>query len=136
VRSAELLADLANEGEHRNNELVTAIIEAEHEGDQITHETLDRLARSNFAPIDREDIYDLVSRIDDVVDRRLTLMSLSGWSRVCTTTSNCTSLFSKSLTRHSCRLEKRWIFGGQGMHEHGFDRFRRNVAQATSLSCY
>jgi uncharacterized protein len=68
VHSAALLADLANEGEHRNNELVTAIIEAEHEGDQITRETLDRLARSNFAPTDREDIYDLVSRIDDVVD--------------------------------------------------------------------
>jgi uncharacterized protein len=68
VRSAELLADLAKEGEHPNNELVTAIIKAEHEGDQITRETLDRLARSNLSPIDREDIYDLVSRIDDVVD--------------------------------------------------------------------
>ena len=36
VRSAELLADLAKEGEHCNSELVTAIIQAEHEGDQIT----------------------------------------------------------------------------------------------------
>jgi hypothetical protein len=68
VHSAELLADLAKEGGHSHSELVTAIIQAEHEGDQITHETLDRLARSNFAPIDREDIYDLVSRIDDIVD--------------------------------------------------------------------
>jgi uncharacterized protein len=68
ARSAELLTGVLKEGEDRKNELVTAIIEAEHEGDKITREILNRLARSKFSPIDREDIYDLVSRIDDVVD--------------------------------------------------------------------
>jgi predicted phosphate transport protein (TIGR00153 family) len=68
VRSAELLADLACLGEYRTSELVTAIITAEHEGDRLSRETFDRLARSRFSPTDREDIYDLVSRIDDVVD--------------------------------------------------------------------
>jgi predicted phosphate transport protein (TIGR00153 family) len=68
VRSAELLADLANPKEHGKGELVTAIIQAEHDGDQLARETFDRLDRSNFSSNDREDIYDLISRIDDLVD--------------------------------------------------------------------
>jgi predicted phosphate transport protein (TIGR00153 family) len=68
VRSAELLANLARLREHGSSELVTAIIKAEHDGDQLARETFERLARSNFSSNDREDIYDLVSRIDDIVD--------------------------------------------------------------------
>jgi predicted phosphate transport protein (TIGR00153 family) len=68
VDSAELLADLASASQSGAGELVAAIIQAEHEGDRLARETFDRLARSNFSPADREDIYDLVSRIDDVVD--------------------------------------------------------------------
>ena len=45
-----------------------AIKDVEHAGDKITHETLDRLARTFITPIDREDIHTLVSRLDDIVD--------------------------------------------------------------------
>jgi uncharacterized protein len=69
VHCAELLADLAEKGDDPGNRLVTSIIEGEREGDKITHETLDRLEQRYFAPIDREDVYDLIWRIDDVVDR-------------------------------------------------------------------
>ena len=44
------------------------IKDIEHAGDKITHDTLDRLARTFITPIDREDIHELVSRLDDIVD--------------------------------------------------------------------
>ena len=40
----------------------------EHAGDKITHDTLDRLARTFITPMDREDIHELVARMDDIVD--------------------------------------------------------------------
>jgi len=68
VHSAELLLQYANVGDYRRNELVTAIMDAEHAGDRVTHETLDRLEQTYITPIDREDVYSLITRIDDVVD--------------------------------------------------------------------
>src|SRR5262249_29079763 len=43
--------------------------ELEHVGDEITHEVIERLNRSFITPIDREDIHELVCRIDDILDR-------------------------------------------------------------------
>jgi uncharacterized protein len=40
----------------------------EHEGDQITHDILARLHRSFITPIDSEDIHQLASALDDVMD--------------------------------------------------------------------
>lgn len=40
----------------------------EHEGDQITHEIMARLNRTFITPLDREDIHQLVSSLDDVLD--------------------------------------------------------------------
>src|SRR5580704_8915111 len=68
VHSASLLLEYAKVGDYRRNELVTAVIDAEHAGDRITHETLERLEQTYITPIDREDIYSLITRIDDVVD--------------------------------------------------------------------
>jgi predicted phosphate transport protein (TIGR00153 family) len=45
------------------------IKELEHIGDEITHDVIERLNQSFITPIDREDIHDLVCRIDDVLDR-------------------------------------------------------------------
>lgn len=68
VRSAELLVEVAKVNGQRRNELVAEIMEAEHAGDRITHDTLDRLEQTYITPIDREDVYGLATRIDDVVD--------------------------------------------------------------------
>jgi uncharacterized protein len=68
VHCAELLADYANRGNYADFQRVAAITEAEHAGDKITHETLDRLERTYITPIDRDDIHRLITRIDDVVD--------------------------------------------------------------------
>lgn len=40
----------------------------EHDGDQITHEIMARLNRTFITPLDREDIHQLTSAIDDVLD--------------------------------------------------------------------
>jgi predicted phosphate transport protein (TIGR00153 family) len=45
-----------------------AIKEVEHRGDQLTHEIVKRLNTTFITPIDREDIHDLATRLDDVLD--------------------------------------------------------------------
>src|SRR5260370_13453799 len=44
------------------------IKEIEHQGDLITHEIVKRLNQTFITPIDREDIHDLATRLDDVLD--------------------------------------------------------------------
>ncbi|HWL92896.1 MAG TPA: DUF47 family protein [Phycisphaerae bacterium] len=44
------------------------IRELEHEGDENLRQTLERLDRSFLTPFDRDDIYRLVKRVDDVID--------------------------------------------------------------------
>ncbi|MGN6664088.1 MAG: DUF47 domain-containing protein [Solirubrobacterales bacterium] len=44
------------------------IVEAEAEGDRITHEIIKRLNSTFVTPIDREDIYALATQMDDIVD--------------------------------------------------------------------
>jgi predicted phosphate transport protein (TIGR00153 family) len=45
-----------------------SIKEVEHQGDQVTHEVVKRLNTTFITPIDREDIHDLATRLDDVLD--------------------------------------------------------------------
>lgn len=47
---------------------VEAIRVIEHEGDIITHETIEKLNTTFLTPIDREDIHALISKLDDVLD--------------------------------------------------------------------
>ncbi|MDQ2631011.1 MAG: DUF47 family protein [Actinomycetota bacterium] len=44
------------------------IVEAEAEGDKITHDIIQRLNSTFVTPIDREDIYGLATQMDDIVD--------------------------------------------------------------------
>jgi predicted phosphate transport protein (TIGR00153 family) len=44
------------------------ILKAEQEGDRITHDIIRRLNTTFVTPIDREDIYGLATRMDDIVD--------------------------------------------------------------------
>jgi predicted phosphate transport protein (TIGR00153 family) len=67
VRAAKLQKQLFSEpariGEH-----VAAIKTIEHEADVLTHDVITRLNKSFVTPFDREDIHELASRLDDVVD--------------------------------------------------------------------
>src|SRR6266403_2108911 len=40
----------------------------EHQGDEITHTVIERLHQTFITPIDRGDIHELISRMDDVLD--------------------------------------------------------------------
>jgi predicted phosphate transport protein (TIGR00153 family) len=68
VRSgAEALCDLLHC--YRDVDAKAKKIKAiEHEGDQITHQTFERLNKTFITPLDREDIHAIASRLDDVLD--------------------------------------------------------------------
>jgi uncharacterized protein len=44
------------------------VLDIEHEGDEITHEVMRRLNTTFLTPFDREDIHQLASNFDDVLD--------------------------------------------------------------------
>jgi len=67
VVGAELLGELVGDGRDRG-ELAVKIRDAEHAGDEITHRILRQLNSTFVTPFDREDIYRLASRLDDVID--------------------------------------------------------------------
>lgn len=48
--------------------LADQIKAAEHAGDTLTHETVKRLRENWITPLDRNDIHELISRMDDVLD--------------------------------------------------------------------
>jgi hypothetical protein len=50
------------------NEKIETLRVIEHEGDIITHETIEKLNTTFLTPIDREDIYALISKLDDILD--------------------------------------------------------------------
>ena len=68
LRSAELLQEMLQnwpagaEGLHRE------VCTSEQEGARITHDILPRLTSPFVTPFDREDIYGLATKVDDVVD--------------------------------------------------------------------
>jgi predicted phosphate transport protein (TIGR00153 family) len=68
VEAATLLGELFKAPPERRNHLVESIKRVEHECDQLTHEVITRLDRSFITPLDREDIHELASNLDDVVD--------------------------------------------------------------------
>ena len=67
VRAAELLDEMLADFPERKD-LAGQIKAVENEGDRITHDILHRLNQTFVTPIDREDIIQLASALDDVVD--------------------------------------------------------------------
>ena len=47
---------------------VSRLKELEHEADGITHKTYERMHKTFLTPIDREDIYALVNKMDSIMD--------------------------------------------------------------------
>jgi uncharacterized protein len=66
-RAGELLDEMLD-GFPDSQELAQEIGVCERAGDQITHELIERLNRTFVTPIDRQDILDLSSSLDDIVD--------------------------------------------------------------------
>ena len=67
TKAATLLVDLM---EHFDNldSRAKEIYEVEQEGDILTHEIMKKLNKTFITPIDREDLYALASRLDDILD--------------------------------------------------------------------
>lgn len=66
--ASKLLRTLFESPADRRVAPIEAIKRLEHEADQITHEVVNRLDRTFITPLDREDIYQLASDLDDVMD--------------------------------------------------------------------
>ncbi len=67
ARAALLLDEMLAEYPERRA-LAEDILGCERDGDQITHEIIRRLNQTFVTPIDREDILQLASALDDIVD--------------------------------------------------------------------
>ena len=67
VHAARLLDQMMNSWPDDGG-LSAEIVKAEQEGDRITHDIVQRLNSTFVTPIDREDIYGLATRMDDIVD--------------------------------------------------------------------
>ena len=65
---AQTLHKLVNAAMHEREELHKQLRDEEHRGDDRTHAILREVNSTFVTPIDREDIYRLASRLDDVMD--------------------------------------------------------------------
>jgi uncharacterized protein len=68
VRAAGLLQEMVRNWPDGADGLSREILKAEQEGDRITHDIIQRLNSTSETPFDREDIYGLATKVDDVVD--------------------------------------------------------------------
>jgi uncharacterized protein len=68
VRASDLLDRMLRAFPDRGDDLARDILICEQDGDRITHDIIRRLNETFVTPIDREDIYELASALDDVVD--------------------------------------------------------------------
>ncbi len=64
----EVLREFVNAPPERHPELAKRMHEVEHAGDESTHAITEQLNRSFITPFDREDIFRLALRLDDVID--------------------------------------------------------------------
>jgi predicted phosphate transport protein (TIGR00153 family) len=68
VEGAKLLQELLHADPETRKEIGSRIRDAEHRGDEVTHQILREVNSTFVTPFDREDIYRLASRLDDVMD--------------------------------------------------------------------
>jgi uncharacterized protein len=67
VSGAGILAEMLSEGADRED-VARRMREAEHACDETTHALIRRVNSTFVTPFDREDIYDLASGLDDIMD--------------------------------------------------------------------
>ena len=68
VHEASKLLRRMMENPDEIQDLAESIKALEHKGDQMMHDLMTKLNKTVVVPIDREDIYALASKIDDVID--------------------------------------------------------------------
>lgn len=68
VAAVTVLREFTSAPTEQRADLAKRMHDAEHAGDDATHAIIDQLDRSFITPFDREDIYRLAVRLDDVID--------------------------------------------------------------------
>jgi uncharacterized protein len=68
VDGSKLLLELLHADASNRSDVGARIRDAEHRGDEVTHQILREVNSTFVTPFDREDIYRLASRLDDVMD--------------------------------------------------------------------
>jgi hypothetical protein len=63
----ELFLDMVEHYEY-SEPMIVKLKELEHEADVITHRTYEKMHKTFLTPIDREDIYALVNKMDSILD--------------------------------------------------------------------
>jgi hypothetical protein len=66
IELVDLLRNFDNDGDRAAR--VSRILELEHSADRVTRETVSLLHQTFVTPLDRDDIHQLISRMDDVLD--------------------------------------------------------------------
>ena len=67
IEGGRLLKELMEDFQDTEGK-VRRIKDIEHQGDEITHEIVRKLNQTFITPLDREDIHDLTSALDDILD--------------------------------------------------------------------
>jgi uncharacterized protein len=69
IKASELLKNLMQTNNlDERDAIIRQIKDVEHDGDDVTHKIFQQLNKSFITPFDREDIQELASTLDDVVD--------------------------------------------------------------------
>jgi uncharacterized protein len=67
LAAARLLEQFFRNYDERER-LASQLLDAEHAGDQMSHDIGHKLEKTFVTPFDREDIHALISRLDDIID--------------------------------------------------------------------
>jgi uncharacterized protein len=68
LEAAKILDSMVRDPEGDLVSMAGKIKDLEHKGDELTHRVIDELNKTFITPIDREDIHDLSTALDDVLD--------------------------------------------------------------------
>ena len=139
VGGAELLAEMLAEGSDRED-VARRMREAEHEADETTHAIVRRVNSTFVTPFDREDIYNLASGLDDIMDMMDEVVDLvllyqvaelpGGFSTLVEVIQRCAEITSDAMPRLQAMqdLDEYWIEINR-LENAGDKTYRRTLAK-------
>ena len=136
---AGLLAEMLAEGSDRED-VARRMREAEHDADDTTHAIVKRVNSTFVTPFDREDIYNLASGLDDVMDMMDEVVDLvllyevaelpSGFATLVEVIQRCAEVTSDAMPRLQAMkdLDEYWIEINR-LENAGDKTYRRTLAK-------
>jgi predicted phosphate transport protein (TIGR00153 family) len=139
VGGAELLAEMLADGSDQED-VARRMREAEHEADETTHAIVKRVNSTFVTPFDREDIYNLASGLDDIMDMMDEVVDLvllyqvaelpGGFSTLVEVIQRCAEITSEAMPRLQAMqdLDEYWIEINR-LENAGDKTYRRTLAK-------